>query len=135
MNKILLSLALLSITILGFSQEMRKPFKLALAQMIVVGGDREANLKHAGEMIQEASDQGAQFILLPEAMDLGWTDPSALTEAEPVPGGKTARFLSEMAKKYNVFICSGLIERDGKVVYNSAVIINPEISLPTFNTA
>ncbi len=126
MNKILLSVALLTITILGFSQSIRKPFNLALTQMKVVGGDRKTNLKHAGEVIQEASDQGAHFILLPEAMYLGWTDPSALFEAEPVPGGKTARFLSEMAKKHNLFICSGLIEREGNVVYNSAVIINPQ---------
>ena len=109
----------------GFSQVIKKPFKLALAQMSVVGGDREANLKHAGEMISEAVEQGAQFILLPEAMDLGWTDPSALTEAEPIPEGKTARFLSDMAQKHKVFVCSGLIEKDGDKVYNSAVLIDP----------
>lgn len=119
-------MVLITTTTPGFSQPIQKPFKLALAQMKVVGGDREANLRHASEMILEASDQGAQFILLPEAMDLGWTDPSALTKAEPVPEGKTARFLSEMAKKHSVYICSGLIESEGDVVYNSAVIIDPQ---------
>ena len=121
--------SLILLTILGFSQENtgdRKPFKLAVAQMKVVGGDRETNLKHAGEMIKEAADRGAQFILLPEAMDLGWTDPSALTGAEPIPEGKTVRFLSEMAIKYQVYICSGLIEKEGNTVYNSAVIIDPQ---------
>lgn len=104
---------------------VKKSFSLAIAQMKVVGGDRDANLKHAGEMIAEAAEGGAQFILLPEAMDLGWTDPSALTEAEPVPGGKTASFLSDMARKHHIYVCSGLIEKDGQTVYNSAVIINP----------
>ncbi len=112
----------------GQSQEsshQQKPFTLAICQMKVVGGDRETNLKHAGEMIAEAAGQGADFILLPEAMDLGWTDPSALTEAEPVPGGKTFIHLAKSAKKHAVYICSGLIEKAGDKVYNSAVIIHP----------
>ena len=104
----------------------KQAFKMALCQMKVVGGDREANLAHAGEMIAEAAQCGAQFILLPEAMDLGWTDPSALTAAEPVPGGRTCSFLSKMAVKYKLYICSGLIEKDGEKVYNSAVIIDPD---------
>jgi predicted amidohydrolase len=105
--------------------DKQKAFKLALCQMKVVGGDRAANLNHAGEMIAEAAQNGAQFVLLPEAMDLGWTDPSALTQAEAIPGGKTCSFLSKMATRHQLYICSGLIEKDGEKVYNSAVIINP----------
>ncbi len=97
-------------------------FKLAMAQMRVVGGALETNLEHAGEMIAEAAAQGAQVVLLPEAMDLGWTHPSALTLAEPVPEGKAASLL---AKKYGIYICSGLTEKDGEKVYNSAVLIDP----------
>jgi predicted amidohydrolase len=93
--------------------------------MKVIGGDREANLRHAGAMITEAAQEGADIVLLPEAMDLGWTDPSALADAEPVPEGKTARFLSSCAKENHVYICSGLIEKEGDKVYNSAVIMDP----------
>ncbi|RLD71888.1 MAG: carbon-nitrogen hydrolase family protein [Bacteroidetes bacterium] len=107
------------------SQEELKPFTLAVAQMHVVGGALDANLEHAGEMIAEAAEHGAQLVLLPEAMDLGWTDPSALTMAEPVPGGKSTQLLSSMAKKYQIYICSGLTEKDGEKVYNSAVLIDP----------
>ena len=76
------------------TQKEQKSFKLALCQMKVVGGNRAVNLTHAGDMIAEAARNGADLILLPEAMDLGWTDPSALTEAEPVPEGKTCAFLA-----------------------------------------
>ena len=107
------------------SQEELKPFKLAVAQMHVVGGALDANLEHAGEMIAEAAEHGAQLVLLPEAMDLGWTDPSALTMAEPVPEGKTASLLCKLAKKHGIYICSGLTEKDGEKVYNSAVLIDP----------
>lgn len=108
------------------SHEEPKSFKLALCQMKVVGGNRAMNLTHAGERIAEAAGNGADLILLPEAMDLGWTDPSALTQAEPVPEGKTCAYLADRAKKHGVYICSGLIEKDGDKVYNSAVILNPQ---------
>ncbi|MEA3461778.1 MAG: carbon-nitrogen hydrolase family protein [Bacteroidota bacterium] len=108
------------------AQEKLKPFKLAVAQMRVVGGAPDTNLEHAAEMITEAAKNGAQVVLLPEAMDLGWTDPSALTMAEPVPGGKSTKLLSSMAKKHHIYVCSGLTEKDGETVYNSAVLINPE---------
>lgn len=110
---------------IGFSQSVHATFKLAVAQMQVIGGEPETNLKHAAEMIEEAAENGAQLVLLPEAMDLGWTDPSALTMAQPVPGGKTAGMLSQMAKKHRVYVCSGLTEKDGETVYNSAVLIDP----------
>jgi len=108
-----------------YAQKAPEPFKLALLQMNVIGGDRESNLSHAGAMIGEAAANGADFVLLPEAMDLGWTDPSALTKAEPVPGGETCQFLSSMAKKHRLYICSGLIEKSEDKVFNSAVVLDP----------
>lgn len=100
-------------------------FTLALIQMLVIGGDRQANLRHAGERIKEAAQHGAHIMLLPEAMDLGWTHPSALAEAQAIPDGETCQFLTAQAKKHKVYIVSGLIEKDADTVYNSAVIINP----------
>lgn len=107
------------------AQEDSPAFKLALAQMRVDGGALEANLDHAAAMISEAAEHGAQVVLLPEAMDLGWTHPSALTKAEAVPGGRAFAMLSDMAKKHGVYVCSGLTEKDGDKVYNSAVLIDP----------
>lgn len=123
-----LAFLFLNIPLLSSQDKAKKSdsFSLALCQMRVVGGERDLNLRHAAEMIAEAAKAGADFILLPEAMDLGWTDPSALSEAEPVPDGLTCNFLSEQARKYQLYICSGLIEKAGKKVYNSAVIINPK---------
>ena len=100
-------------------------FKLALVQMRVIGGDRSANLQHAGEQIAQAAKNGAEVILLPEAMDLGWTHPSALTDAQPIPNGETCTFLQKRARQYQVYIVSGLIEKDVETVYNSAVLIDP----------
>ena len=109
----------------GNSQVGSTSFKLAVAQMRVVGGALDTNLEHAAELIAEAAENGAQLVLLPEAMDLGWTDPSALSMAQAVPGGKTVSLLSKMAKKHQIYVCSGLTEKDGETVYNSAVLVDP----------
>jgi predicted amidohydrolase len=58
---------------------MYQSFKLALLQMRTEPGDRNRNLAHAEELISTAAAKGAKCILLPEAMNLGWTHPSART--------------------------------------------------------
>lgn len=103
-----------------------KKFKLALVQMTVIGGDRITNLNHARELIDKAAANKANVILLPEAMDLGWTDPSALNDAQSIAEGQTSQLLMSLAKKHKIYICSGLIEKYGEKVYNSAILIDPK---------
>lgn len=100
-------------------------FKLALAQMLVVGGDKDLNLERAEECIAKAAVAGAQVVLLPEALPLGWTHSSASANAEPVPGGTSYSRLAEAARQHQVFVCSGLIERREHRIYNAAVLIGP----------
>jgi len=107
-------------------QDYQPAFRLAMIQMRVEGGNREANLAKAKAMIAEAAENGADIILLPEAMDLGWAHPSALTDAAPVSGGSTSRMLMESAKNLEVYICSGLVEKAEDGIYNSALLISPE---------
>jgi len=101
-------------------------FRLALAQMRVVGADREGNIGRAARMIGAAARAGAQVVLLPEALDLGWTSPSARELASPVPSGVACRSLRQAARKSGVYVCAGLTERSKDQVYNSAVLISPE---------
>ncbi len=101
-------------------------FKLALIQMAVEGGNKKRNLCHAKEMINQAASESADLVLLPEAMDIGWTYPATKTIASAIPNGDTCRLLREAAKKNKVYVCSGLIEKEGKQIFNSAVLINPQ---------
>lgn len=103
-----------------------KSFRLALIQMNVEGGNRVNNLAHAEKMISVAAENSAKVVLLPEALNLGWTHPSALLEAEQIPEGKTSQFFIKLAMEKGIYICCGLIEKDEDKIYNSAVIINPE---------
>jgi predicted amidohydrolase len=99
-------------------------FKLALLQMHVTAGDRIRNLIHAEELLSLAALQGADLALLPEAMDLGCTHPACRLEAEPIPGGNTFQRFCCLAKEYEMYICSGLVEKAEQEIYNSAVIID-----------
>jgi predicted amidohydrolase len=101
-------------------------FNLALVQMLVEGGRKAENLRRAEQRIAEAAGRGAQVIVLPEALNLGWTHPSARAEADAIPEGESCSCLCTAAQRYRVFVCAGLVERAGDTVFNSAVLINPD---------
>ena len=100
-------------------------FKLALIQMLVEGGRKEANLRRATERIGRAAAKGAHVVLLPEAMTLGWTHGSAQTQADDIPEGVSCATLRESARVNKVYVCAGIVERAGSQIFNSAVLINP----------
>lgn len=101
-----------------------KTFKLAVVQMHVEPGALDLNLERAAQSIAAAAEAGADVLLLPEMMDLGWTHPSARDQAFPIPDGQTCRRLRRMARERRVWLCAGLAERDGSRVFNAAVIID-----------
>ena len=103
---------------------MRDTFKVALLQMRVVGGDKQRNLQHAAELVAEAAANDVDLVLLPEAMNLGWTHPSSRQQADPIPAGETCRALCDMARSHGIFVCAGLVEQAEDRVFNSAVIID-----------
>lgn len=103
-----------------------RPFKLALAQMTVVGGQVDANLARARAMVGDAARKGAEVVLLPEALDAGWTHPASPALAESVPEGRACRTFIASAREHGVYVCAGLTERSGDKVYNAAVLVSPD---------
>ncbi|HUR57831.1 MAG TPA: carbon-nitrogen hydrolase family protein [Opitutaceae bacterium] len=99
--------------------------KLALAQMRVEGGAKAANLARAETAIGQAREQGAEVVLLPETLNLGWTHGAAATAADEIPAGESCTRLRTAAKANGVYVCAGLVERAGGVIFNSAVLIDP----------
>lgn len=99
------------------------PLRVALGQMLVEPGAPDRNLARACAMIASAAELGAQAIVLPETLDLGWTADAALTEAESIPGARSAQ-LCKAARQHGVVVAAGLTERHGAQIYNSAVLID-----------
>jgi predicted amidohydrolase len=95
-----------------------------MAQILVEGGRPEANLARAAAAIAEAGRRGCQIVVLPECLDLGWTDPSARTMAHALPGLHSDR-LAEAASDAEIYVVAGLVERSGERLYNSAALLDP----------
>jgi predicted amidohydrolase len=105
---------------------MPNTWKLAMVQMSVQGGLPRENLDRAVDRLEAAAKAGAQVVLLPEALDVGWTHPKAAALAEPIPDGAPCRRLAEAARRHGLFLCAGLTERSGGQVYNAAILLSPE---------
>lgn len=100
--------------------------KVALAQMLVAPGEKENNLARAESWIAQAAARGADVVVLPEALTLGWTHPSARTLADEIPGGESCAWLAQAARANDVFVCAGIIERAGDKLFNAAVLFDAE---------
>ena len=85
-------------------------FRVGMAQILVEGGCPEANLGRAVDAVRRAAARECGLVVLPECMDLGWTDPSARNLAQPIPGPHTDR-LSQAAREHNIHVAAGLVER------------------------
>ncbi len=99
--------------------------KVGMGQILVEGGEPERNLDRALKIILEASEKKCNLVLLPECLDLGWTHPSALTEAQPIPGAYSEK-LCQAASDRKIFICAGLTEKTKSHRFNTALLINDQ---------
>lgn len=99
--------------------------KIALGQILIEGGEPDRNFQRAHTYIKTAATEGCDLIVFPECMDFGWTHPSALEEAQPIPGS-WSNLLVQWAKEYKVGICAGLTESTPNGNYNSAILIDKD---------
>src|SRR5688572_25167851 len=100
--------------------------KVAMVQMNVTGNDVDTNLKNAERLVAQAAEHNADIVILPECMDIGWTHPGSLQNATEIPDGKVFTALQTMAIQNEIYICSGMTEKDGPKHYNAAVFIDPK---------
>ena len=98
--------------------------QVALVQLLVEGGEPARNLARAVETLRLAAARGCDVALLPECLDLGWTHPSAKTEAQPIPG-RYSDVLAAAARELGLYVCAGLTERAGARTFNAVVLISP----------
>ena len=110
--------------------ETKQHLKVAVVQAAPVLFDREATVEKACGLIEQAADQGARLILFPEAFipayPRGLAFGTVVGSRSPVgrrtwqrywentvevPGPTTLK-LGEAAKKANVYLAMGVIERD-----------------------
>jgi predicted amidohydrolase len=100
--------------------------RLATAHFIPRRGKSpEENCRMFEPLIAEAARQKADLVVLGETLTFPGLGKKYHEVAEPVPGPSTEYF-GRLAKEHNMYIVPGLLERDGHLVYNVAVLIGPD---------
>ena len=84
--------------------------------------DKPAQFLHAIEM---AAQQKADLVVLPETITVYGTGLSYAECAESIPGPST-KYFGKLAKKHDLYIVVGLLERAKHLIYNVSVLIGPE---------
>ena len=107
---------------------MKQNLRLAGLQMI--SGPRVAdNLKKAGQLLAQAVDEGAQFLVLPEYFPIiGASDAARLAAREAFGAGPIQDWLAETAQRYGVWLVAGslpLVADAADKMRNSCLVFDP----------
>lgn len=85
----------------------------------------EGNRRMFEAPIAAAAAQKADLVVLPETLTYYATGRPMVDCAEAVPGPSTEYF-GTLAKRHDLYIVAGLIERDGRLVYNTSALVGPD---------
>ena len=108
--------------------------RVAVAQMEPILAEKERNLDACVARLEEAAAAGAQLLVLPECAIPGYMFDSAdeaLPFAEEIPGPSSDRLAAECRRLGMHAVC-GLLERDGDVLHNAAVLVGPDGLIGTY---
>ena len=106
-----------------------KEINIATAQFQTRNGDKKYNLSRIEELTKEAVGKGARIVSFHEMSitSYSFTNKLSRTElfelAEEVPSGESVNQLIRIARKYNVALLAGLVEKEDDQVYNTYVCV------------
>jgi len=104
---------------------------LALGQAPIILGDIEKNLEIMENLIKNAQEKcngKLDLIAFPELFITGYNLRDNYSKvAEEIPSSsKAQKGIINLSKKYNVHVATGIVEKSGKSLFNSAIMIGPE---------
>jgi len=108
--------------------------RVAVAQLEPRLGESKRNLDACLARMGEAAAREAQLLVLPECAITGYMfdgADEALRFAEEIPGPSTEA-LERESRRLDLHVVCGLIERDGDVLRNAAVLIGPDGLVGTY---
>ncbi|MCI7812572.1 MAG: carbon-nitrogen family hydrolase [Lachnospiraceae bacterium] len=102
--------------------------KVALAQMDIVWEDKEKNWEKSEKNIKEAKKKGADLILFPEMSFTGFSMNVAEIGETKEKGNsvESIRRMQSFAKKYEMAVGFGYVERDGDMGKNHYAVVDEE---------
>jgi predicted amidohydrolase len=99
--------------------------RLATVHYKPTGKSSRENCEEYAPLIAEAAKQQADLVVLGETVPSVSVKLKPRETAETIPGPTTGYF-GELAKKHNLHVVLSLYEREGHLVYNTAVLLAPE---------
>jgi len=87
----------------------------------------EANIKKVTELTGNITEK-IDLLVMPELANSGYLFTSideAISASEEIPNGKFCQTLHQIAFAKNMYVVSGICERAGDKLYNSAVLVSP----------
>lgn len=76
-------------------------------------------------LVRTAAEKGADLVVLPETLTATGNGLSYLAAAEPIPGPAT-KYFGDLAKQHGIHLVAGLVERNGHLIHNVAVLLGPD---------
>lgn len=108
---------------------MDKSLRILAVQMRSEIGDKEANFSKIENILKNNIQKypGVDVIILPEVWTVGWKPSVFVESAEDLNNSKTLKFLSDIAKKYDInIICGSFITKRGEKYFNTCPVINKQ---------
>ena len=107
--------------------------RAATVQFEHKAGDKRHNVAVIARFCAQAADAGVAIVVFPEMCITGYWHVHTLDRdavaalAEPIPDGPSTRELLELARRYNMIVCAGLIEQapDGRM-HNAYAVCLPD---------
>jgi predicted amidohydrolase len=92
------------------------------------GTTPEQNLELYARYVRQAGELGLDIVCLPELITVVGTRYRSYEVAKPIPGPDT-EFLGRAAREARVWVVAGLAEKDGEIIYNTAVLLDRQGNL------
>ncbi len=107
-----------------------KNLKVAVAQFEPKDGDKECNLSVIENLTAQAKDKGADVVSFHEMSVTAYTffknlsKEDAFDLAEEVPNGESTKKLIGIARKYEITLLAGLVEKADDKIFNTYICVD-----------
>jgi N-carbamoylputrescine amidase len=99
---------------------------VATVQLACQLGDRDANLRRAATLIEQAASQGAKLVLLPELTPGGYTLTEQIWQTAEPFDGPTVRWMGALCARLAIYLGTTFLEAEGEHFYNTFVLCGPD---------
>lgn len=109
------------------TDDHREKVKVAAMQIEPKVGDLHANLTACENMADEAANQGAEWIILPEFFTTGMAFNPDIKQAIQSPDGQAYQLLIDLAKRHHAYVGGSFLARDDDgEVRNAFFLASPD---------